>query len=417
MSTATPLPVEKYSNVAAAGKTMPQSAGRAVQEKIAAMARGRKGSYGLLPLLLFLLEVLYLLIVALSSLPQLHLSSSPLATAWPWTLLPLRLFSPTSGTSSGQDWPYLTLLSVTLVSLAGIYALAVRGVIRWRDAAKAATTRWLFVLLAGAALFCLTLLFQPTLFSDDVFTYIFSGRILAVYHADPLNTAPIQFPADPYLRWLGSGRYTPNIYGPLWLCIASLLVSIGKGPVATLLLFKGVAMLSHLINCILVWAILGKIAPGRRLLGTLLYAWNPLSVIELAGNGHNEVIWLSILLLATFLYVHGRGRWHEIGVMVALGLAMSMNLIVLLIAPLFTWYLVRSERNVPRALWGFCWRILLGQGLVIPIYLQFWRGASTFFAITSAIDMQYYVHSPLGLLVGPSHWLFGLVAQWSQFPR
>ena len=215
---------------------------------------------------------------------------------------------------------------------------------------------------------------------------------------------------------MGSGRYTPNIYGPLWLCIASLLVSIGKGPVATLLLFKGVAMFSHLINCILVWAILGKIAPGRRLLGTLLYAWNPLSVIELAGNGHNEGILLSILLLATFLYVHGRGRWHEIGVMVALGLAMSMNLIVLLIAPLFTWYLVRSERSVPRALWGFSWRILLGQGLVIPIYLQFWRGPSTFFAITSAIDMQYYVHSPLGLLVGPSHWLFGLVAQWSQFP-
>ncbi len=149
-------------------------------------------------------------------------------------------------------------------------------------------------------------------------------------------------------------------------------------------------MFSHLINCILVWAILGKIAPGRRLLGTLLYAWNPLSVIELAGNGHNEGILLSILLLATFLYVHGRGRWHEIGVMVALGLAMSMNLIVLLIAPLFTWYLVRTERNVPRALWGFCWRILLGQGLVIPIYLQFWRGASQFPPImqpTTAADM------------------------------
>jgi hypothetical protein len=54
--------------------------------------------------------------------------------------------------------------------------------------------------------------------------------------------------------------------------------------------------------------------------------------------------------------------------------------------------------------------------LVIPIYLQFWRGASTFFAITSAIDMQYYVHSPLGLLAGPARWLFSLIAQWSKFP-
>src|SRR5712691_7946647 len=136
MSTATPLPVEKYSNVAAAGKTMPQSAGRAVQEKIAAMARGRKSPYGLLPLLLFFLELLYLLIVALSSLPQLHLSTSPLATAWPWTLLPLRLLFPTSGTTTELDWPYLALLSITLVSLVGIYALAVRGVKRWCDTAN-----------------------------------------------------------------------------------------------------------------------------------------------------------------------------------------------------------------------------------------------------------------------------------------
>ncbi len=368
-----------------------------------------------------ILELLYLLIVALAPLPGLRLSSSPLVTAWPWTLVPSHLLFPgawassSSSISSPNDWTHLVLLSLTLIAATGVFAGAGWSILRLQNN-NSATTRWLLLLLAGATLFGLTLLVQPALFSDNVFTYIFSGRILAIYHADPLNTAPIQFPADPYLRWVGSGRYTPNIYGPLWLCIASLLVSIGNGPVATLLLFKGVAMFSHLINCILVWAILGKIAPGRRLLGTLLYAWNPLSVIELAGNGHNEGILLSILLLATFLYVHGRGRWHEIGVMVALGLAMSMNLIVLLIAQLFTWYLVRSDRNVPRALWGFCWRILLGQGLVIPIYLQFWRGPSTFFAITSAIDMQYYVHSPLGLLVGPSHWLFGLVAQWSQFP-
>jgi len=377
------------------------------------------GRPAMLPVLLCgcILELLYLVIVALAPLPGLHLSSSPLVTAWPWTSIPSHLLFPRAWTSSipsPYDWPHLVLLSLTLVALTGVYAFAVWSILRLHN--NHASTPWLLLLLAGTTLFGLTLLFQPALFSDNVFTYIFSGRILTIYHADPLNTAPIQFPFDPYLRWVGSGRYTPNIYGPLWLFISSLLVSIGNGPVATLLLFKGVGLLSHFINCLLVWAILGKIAPGRRLPGTLLYAWNPLAVIELAGSGHNEGILLTILLLATFLYVQGKGRWHEIGVLVALGLAMSMNLIVLLIAPLFTWYLVRAERNVSRAFWGFCWRTLLGQGLVIPIYLQFWHGASTFFAITSAIDMQYYVHSPLGLLAGPSHWLFSLIAQWSQFP-
>ncbi len=377
-------------------------------------------SPALLPLLLFggMLEVLYLLIVALSSLPELHLSSSPLATAWPWTLLPLRLLFPTSGTASGQDWPYLALLSITLVSLACMYALAVRSVLRRRDAAKSTTVRWLFLLLAGAVLFGLTLLFQPALFSDDVFTYIFSGRILTVYHADPLNTAPIQFSLDPYLQWVVSGRNTPNIYGPLWLIIASLLVSIGinSGPVVTLLLFKGVALLSHLVNCVLVWAILGKIAPSRRLVGTLLYAWNPLVIIELAGSGHSEGVLLSILLLATWLYVRKQDHWHEIAVLVLLGLAISMNLIALLIAPLFTWFMVRTERSILRTLWGFTWRIMVGQMLVLPIYLPFWRGSSTFFSITSAIDIEHFAHSLVGLLAGPAHWIFGLVAQWSHFP-
>jgi len=370
----------------------------------------RMHPYGLL-LCGGILELLYLLIVALAPLPGLHLSSTPLAAAWPWTLLPSQILFPGAWASSGYHWMHVVLFSVTLIAIAGVYAYAV-----WGCSGTGVINHAPTVLLAGALLFGLTLLFQPTLFSDDVFTYIFSGRILTVYHADPLNNAPIQFPQDPYLGWVVSGHSTPNIYGPLWLCIASLLVSIGNGPVATLLLFKGIALLSHLLNCVLVWAILGKIAPGRRLLGTLLYAWNPLAVIELAGSGHNEGILLSILLLATLLYVRGKGRWIELAVLVLLGLAMSMNLIVLLIAPLFTWFVVRGERNVRRALWGFCWRTLVGQGLVIPIYLPFWRGASTFFAITSAIDMQHFFHSPVGLLSGPLRWIFGLVAQWSQFP-
>jgi hypothetical protein len=367
----------------------------------------------------FILELLYLVIVALAPLPGLHLSSTPLAAAWPWTLAPSHLLFPgawfpaSSGSAPAYDWTHLLLLSVTLAAVTGVYALVLWSALRQRYNGSA---RWLLLLLAGSIVFGLTLLFQPALFSNDVFNYIFSGRILNIYHADALTRAAVQFPSDAYLRWLGAGRYTPNIYGPLWLCIASLLVSIGNGPAATLLLFKGVALLAHLLNCILVWAILGKLAPTRRLAGTLLYAWNPLALIELAGSGHNEGLLLSILLLAVLCYVQGKGRRHEIGVLVLLGLAISMNLIALLFAPLFTWYLVRTERNLLRACWGFCRRMLLELGLVIPIYLLFWHGAATFLAVTSAIDMQYSIHAPLGLLVGPLRRLFRLVVQSSHFP-
>ncbi len=395
-----------------------QVADFAVAEPVPATSQALSPTPGFpfLPLILLaaaIFEALYVLIIALSPLPGLHFSGTPLAQAWPWTLIPSRLLFAGAGTPAN----HLTLLILTLVGLIAVYACIV-----WRTykVTSAPTSRWLLLLLAGALLFGLTLLFQPALFSDDVFTYIFSGRILAVYHADPLNTSPIQFPSDPYLPWVISGRLRPNIYGPLWLLIASLLVSIGKGPAMTLMLFKAVALLSHLINCVLVWAILSRVSPRYRLPGTLLYAWNPLALIELAGSGHSDGLLSALLLLATLLYVQGykrsKGRWYEIAAMLLFGLATSMNLVVLLLAPLFIWFLLRDKTSMPRVLWGFCWRVLAGLSLVIPIYMAFWRGASTFFAFISVIDMEHFVHSPLGLLTVPTHWFFTLVDQWSHFP-
>src|SRR5205814_2133210 len=41
---------------------------------------------------------------------------------------------------------------------------------------------------------------------------------------------------------------------------------------------------------------------------------------------------------------------------------------------------------------------------------------STFFAITSAIDMEHFVHSPAGLLALAMRWFFQAVARWWNFP-
>jgi hypothetical protein len=377
--------------------------------------RNRPGVLILLLISVFVLELLYLILFALAPVPALHLSTTPLAIAWSWLLTPSRLLFPGAwGSALNQSGPSILLLGGTLVLLAAVYAFAV-GQARRISNQKALASSWLLLPLAGAAVFGVTLLFQPTLFSNDVFNYIFSGRLLAVYHADPMNTAPIQFANDHYLAWIAQPD-VPTFYGPLSLSIASLLASIGSGPVGTLFLFKAVEFLSHLLNTVLVWSILTTVAPHRRLAGTLLYAWNPLVLIELAGSGHNEGVFLTLLLLATWLHVQDRGRWFELGALLLFGLASSMNSMALLAAPLYIWFIVRTQRNVRRAIWSFCWRIVIVLAIMLSMYLPFWRGASTFLAITSAADMEHYVHSPLGVLAYPLRWIFNFVAQSAHFP-
>lgn len=368
------------------------------------------------------IELCCLLIIALSPLPSLALNDTPITSAWTWLLVPAQFLSMTLGAM--EIWLAPLLLALVFACLLMIYSMTIRMMLRRLRANEQQTSRLLLFLLASTLLFGLTMLIQPKLFSDDVFTYIISGRILTVYHADPLNTAPIQFPNDPYFRWVIAGRYSPNIYGPLWYCISWLLVSLKAGTMGTLLLFKGLALLSHLLNGLLVWCILSTVAPMRRILGTLLYLWNPLILVSLVGGGHNEGVLLTLLLAATWLYTWqpARGRrspleaWARLGAMLLFGIAVSMNLIVLLIVPLLAWFDVRGERRLARAFAGASLRSVLMLLPALTVWLPFWRGASTFFALTSAVDMAHFVHSPLGLLVGPNRLFFQLLAYVLHFP-
>ncbi len=371
-------------------------------------------------LIVCIFEAFYLLIVGLSPLRGLHLSNSPMIAEEPWTLVPFNLLvsvlRPLVGSLLNRTGFVSMLLSTVFLGALAAYLIAIVLVVRGRPGAARG---WLYLLLGGALLFGITLLFQPKLFSDDVFTYIFSGRILTIYGADPLNTAPAHYPTDPYLVWVLSGRNAPNIYGPLWISVAAFLAGVSNVPVLSLLLFKGLALLAHLVNCVLIWGILSEIAPSRRVLGTLLYAWNPLIVIELAGSGHNEGFLLVLLLLATWLYIRSvrtNRRWLFLIMLIVFGLAISTNLLALLLAPLYLWFDMRKERSISRATWSFCACLLLMLVPEVLISLPFWRGASTFFVITSAVDIEHFVHSPVGTLVIPIRAFFQFVATIGHFP-
>jgi hypothetical protein len=87
-----------------------------------------------------------------------------------------------------------------------------------------------------------------------------------------------------------------------------------------------------------------------------------------------------------------------------------------LLAPLYLWFDMRKERSIARTTWKFSVCLLLMAVPEILILLPFWRGASTFFAITSAVDIEHFVHSPVGTLVLPIRVFFQFVATVGNFP-
>lgn len=370
----------------------------------------------LLPHLIMLgtaLEFLYFLLFAVAPLPVIHLQASPLAVAWPWTLAPSQWLFPQAWSLHGKfpdPGPYFLLLGLIFTALGCAYLYAVISISRV-SSRTTITARWLFLLLAGATVLGATLLLLPALFSTGVFTYISAGHRPDMYYAPPAYSPPKQFAFD--LNGSTPIHFSPLLYGPLWLAIASLVVSLGSNNlVITLFLFKGLALLAHLVNIVLIWAILGKIAPARQLLGTLLYAWNPLLLLELAGNAHNDGLVICLLLLAVWLYVQQKEGLAETGALLLLGLASTINLLALLLLPLFAWFMVRNERDIARAIGEFCWRLLFALAIVFLVYLPIWHGSPTYLAIVSSIDMLPFNHSLLASLDAPVRWLFSILAAW-----
>ncbi|HEX6818803.1 MAG TPA: hypothetical protein VF120_10540 [Ktedonobacterales bacterium] len=395
------------------------------------------------------LEAFLLVLVAVAPLGGIAQSISPLARAWPWLLWPARaLFGDTLVAASvppDRAWPQLALFAFLLVgaSLAqALAALSARGrdlsrpsmagqlapAPPGKDAAavgrapaesprpasaiaflvQTAREHKLLLLVSGATLlFGVTLLLLPSLPSDDIFSYILYGRISAVHGANPLVATPADFPGDPFLS-LVFWRNVRSVYGPVWLLLSgglSLLAqALGGSLVVYVLLFKLLGLGAHLANALLIWAILGRLAPnhpGRQLFGTLLYAWNPLCLLEFCASAHNDAVMLLFLLLGVYCLVRG---WEWAG-LVAFGLSISTKYLPLILLPFYVVYIVsllRASGSPWRpVLAAVAWRFALIFGVVALTAIPYWAGPRTLGALLFSPPAQQLDNSLLESISWP----------------
>jgi hypothetical protein len=278
-------------------------------------------------------------------------------------------------------WPYPTFAleprsfglaaALLIVALWGIYlgAWAVVGCCRL----PASRRRLLFV-VAFTLVFHLALtLFMPPVLSTDIFHYALFGRMVAFYGLNPYVVPGTAISADPF--WLFAGwRDVTTHYGPVWTLIsAGTAVIGGQSVLVTVLSFKGVAALCSLANCLLVLLLARRLTGGDGLGALLLYAWNPLILIETAGSGHNDAVMMTFALLGLLLVTRGR-------LLPGLAALLLSVMVKYLTALLLVLVVARCLANQPtgRRIAGLAARMAgVAAVLVGALYLPFWAGPAS----------------------------------------
>jgi alpha-1,6-mannosyltransferase len=221
----------------------------------------------------------------------------------------------------GAGLAALTLAAPTVHRQSGLAFIAlffVGGLAAWaacRLGDRAEQRSALLVILAGAVAMRLALLFVEPYLSSDIYRYIWDGRVQAAginpYRYVPM--APELAPLRDGVIWPNINRsdYAVTIYPPVAQAIFLIVTRVSESVLAIklgLLLFEAAS----------VWAILALLRrrglPATRIAA---YAWHPLPVWEIAGNGHVDAAMVALLLLGLLVFFEGRTLLA--GVIVTLG--------------------------------------------------------------------------------------------------
>ena len=190
--------------------------------------------------------------------------------------------------------------------------------------------------IAAAMVFRLIFLFAAPALSDDYFRFIWDGRLMAA-GLNPYAHLPSFFiqadaPQVPGVteelyQLLNSQQYF-SVYPPVSQAVFWLSVKLSPESImGSVVVMRLILILAELGSILLLLRLLRKMAlPEKHL---LLYALNPLVIIELTGNLHFEALMIFFVLLALHQLFYQRVLVSG----VAIGLAVGTKLLPLMFLP------------------------------------------------------------------------------------
>jgi len=255
---------------------------------------------------------------------------------WAWLLAPLLLLAISYlGLQVGQSdfYPLIGLYTFLFLSYLTIY--------RW--AAPESLGFWWGIGIAMRLIlvFCLPLL------SDDVYRFIWDGQLI-IHGYNPFHYLPSTLmeegPAIPGLtQELYEALNSPNYY-TIYPPVAQATFAIATYLFPTSIYGAAVVMTAFLFLFELgsIWLIIQLLAHWQMpIKNSLLYALNPLIIIEVCGNLHYEGAMVFFLLLGIWLIV--MGRFYSSAAILAFSVA--SKLLPLMFFPLWVRRLGRIEND------------------------------------------------------------------------
>jgi hypothetical protein len=216
------------------------------------------------------------------------------------------------------------------------------------------------LILATAILLRIGALAAPVFLSDDIYRYIWDGRVQAA------GINPYRYvPTDPHLEPLrdaaifpnvNRNNYAPTIYPPVAQMFFFLATRFGE---SILVMKLALVAIEAVGICGLLQVLRGVGAPRENI---LFYVWHPLPVWEIAGSGHVDAVMIAFVALALAAAVSCRRMWSG----AALAAATLVKFFPLALLPAL-WRPTRSNRGDWRWLAAFAAVIIASYLLYIGV--------------------------------------------------
>ena len=214
--------------------------------------------------------------------------------------------------------------------------------------------------------------------SIDALTYVAHGYMGNLPGVNPYVTTAAAVVQTDFARQLAPLGWLPvhglSPYGPLWTQLEIAAFKVTGDVTYALLLLKTTVVAASLGSAALIWKILGRVRPEDQLLGTLVYLWNPVIVVEFAAEGHNDALMILCLLASLALCVSGRPALST----AASVLGVLVKYVPVIFIPAQLVYLWHTGLSRSRLALHLMVGLLIGGVLAVLLYEPFWVGLHTF---------------------------------------